>query len=51
MAGTVIDWASKPYPWCEIGPELREECERIAAAPTPAAVPGDHENDRGESDV
>lgn len=29
MSGPVIDWASKPEPWCRIGPAFRLECEKI----------------------
>lgn len=28
---SVIDWATKPAPWCWIGPQLRAECEAIIA--------------------
>lgn len=30
---TAIDWATKPAPWCWIGPQLRRECEEIVAQP------------------
>lgn len=30
---TVVDWASRPEPWNEIGPRFRAECEAIARRP------------------
>lgn len=40
-----IDWKTTPYPWCEIGPNFREECEAIANAPRPA-YRDDHQSER-----
>jgi len=39
---THIDWKSFPYPWDEIGPKFREECEAIVNQ-TPAEKP--HKDD------
>lgn len=34
---TAIDWATRPAPWCWIGPQLASECRLIAAGKSPEA--------------
>ena len=33
------DWDALPPPWCEIGPQFRAECERIARGGLPDHPP------------
>ena len=34
-----FDWAAAPQPWCWIGPEFREKCDRIVRAEPPQRDP------------
>jgi hypothetical protein len=36
---TAVIWDLRPWPWYQVGPEFRAECEAIASGVTPETVP------------